>query len=88
MGAAMQVEELDRRLARLLPGESVLLNGAQFRRAFDASADLEEQKAAATEPANQHNCSVQFIGLEHGYAVFARLRNHRPEPSSPLPLAN
>jgi hypothetical protein len=75
----MPPEELQKRLARLLPGETILLSGSQFRRAFAAYTMVDEQKAAASELAGSHGCAAQFIGLERGYAVFTCLKD-RPRP--------
>ena len=76
-GSRMKPDQLNARLARLLAGESELLNGTQFNNAFPGLPSLEEQKAAASELAETHNCAVTFIGKDDGFAVFVRRQDRK-----------
>ena len=74
----MKETELQKRLARLTPGETAPLTGDEFREAFGAKGDLEKQKRYARRLGDAYECEVRFPGDERMFVLFVRTQPRRP----------
>ena len=83
----MTLERLRARLVGFEPGDTELLTLAQFNRLFAAGRFMEDRKQLAIELADDVGCSVRFIGLDEGYAVFTKNPVKRPLVSDPWLVA-
>jgi hypothetical protein len=68
----MEPGELQRRLTRLLSGETVLLNEKEFQEVFRLLPETDLRKTVARWFAEASGCTVLFMGEEHMFAVFTK----------------
>jgi hypothetical protein len=73
----MEPGELQRRLTRLLSGETVLLNEKEFQEVFRLLPETDRRTTVARWFAEASGCTVLFMGEEHMFAVFTK------QPSEP-----
>jgi hypothetical protein len=74
----MEATDLQNRLARLAPGETLLVPAAEIEQAFHFYPTPDEPRAAAVSLARWYRCSLTVCGLGESQIIFTRHEHLAP----------